>query len=231
MALQGASPIALPAGDRACRLTHTLQSVEIRKHLTYANVVATLALFVALGGGAYAVSNIASGDIKNDTIRSADLRDRKAVKGADVKRDALGGKEIAEQSLDAARFVRIAGDEPGACDPSSTALIDCAAVTIDFARRSRLLAFATGGQRSASGDAKAECEVQVDGTSTALRANPGEQGFSNTAISATNGFARTLLTPDPLAAGTHEVSLACNEVEADVRIEDPTIAAIAIATK
>jgi hypothetical protein len=205
--------------------------MKIRKHLTYANVVATMALFIALGGGAYAVSKVTSGEIKNDTIRSADLRDRKAVKGADVKRDALGGKEIAEQSLDASRFLRVSGDEPGACDPSSSAFVECASVTINLARRSRVLAIATGGQRSAAGAAKAECEIQVDGVSTALRANPGDAGSPNTSASATNGFARTLVTAEPVAEGTHEVALACNEVESDVRIEDPTIAAIAIATK
>jgi hypothetical protein len=231
MALQGASPVALPAGDRACRLTHTLQSVEIRKHLTYANVVATLALFVALGGGAYAVSNITSGDIKNDSIRSADLRDRKAVKGADVKRDALGGKEIAERSLDAARFVRIAGEEPGACDPSSSAFIDCAAVTIELTRRSRIIAIATGGQRSEGSQAKAVCEVRIDGAPTPISATPGEESLPNTSPLATNGFARTLVTPEPLAAGPHEVALACNQGLGDVRIQHPTIAAIAIATK
>jgi hypothetical protein len=204
--------------------------MKIRQHLTYANVVATLALFIALGGGAYAVSQVTSGEIKNNTIKSADLRDRKAVKGSDVRRDTLGAKEIAEQSLDASRFLRVAGDEPGACDPSSSAFIECADVTIDVARRSRVLVVTTGGQRSAVGEAKAECEVQVDGVSTALRANPGEEGSSNTSASATNGFARTLVTPDPVARGTHEIALACNEVEADVRIEDPTIAAVSIGT-
>jgi hypothetical protein len=174
---------------------------------------------------------VTSGEIKNETIKSADLRDRKAVKASDVKRNTLRGKEIDEQSLDASAFVRVAGQEPGACDPSSLTFVECAAVRVKLNHRSRLLAIATGGQRSAVGDAKAECEIQVDGASTPLRANPGEEGSSDTSASATNGFARTILTPDPVAAGTHEVALACNEVEPDVRVEDPTIAAIAIATK
>src|SRR4051812_8329599 len=54
-----------------------------RKHLTYANVTASVALFVALGGGAYAAATIRSGnvvdgsltggDVKNESIRSVDV--------------------------------------------------------------------------------------------------------------------------------------------------------------
>jgi hypothetical protein len=204
--------------------------VEIRKHLTYANVVATMALFLALGGGAYAVSNISSGDIKNDAIRSVDLRDRKAVKGPDVKRDALGGKEIAEQALDASRFAPVSGSEPGACNPESSTFVDCAVTTIKLSRPSRLLVVATGGQRSEGGVADASCEVRVDDAPTAIDANPGEEATDNTSANATNGFARTLVTA-PLGARVHDVSLACNEGLGDVRIQHPTIAAIAIATK
>jgi len=54
------------------------------KHVSYANVTASLALFVALGGGAYAAATIdgkdvvngslTGGDIKNESIRSKDVR-------------------------------------------------------------------------------------------------------------------------------------------------------------
>jgi hypothetical protein len=48
--------------------------VRIRRHLTYANVTATLARFLALGGGAYAIDGVHSREIANGTIRSIDLR-------------------------------------------------------------------------------------------------------------------------------------------------------------
>ena len=60
----------------------------MRDRLTYSNVVATLALFVALGGTGYAAATITSSDIKNRTI-----------KGGDVKKNALGGTEINERKL------------------------------------------------------------------------------------------------------------------------------------
>jgi hypothetical protein len=206
--------------------------MKLRKHLSYANVVATVALFAALGGGAYAVTQITSDEIKNETIRSADLRDRKAVKGSDVKRNALGGKEIAEQSLDASRFAPVAGREAGGCNPESSAFVDCATVMIRLPRSSRILAIATGGQVSDSGaGAKASCQVRIDDVATSLSGNPGEEGTDNTSDLATNGFARTVVTPEPVASGTHEIALSCNQGLGEVRIEDPTIAAIAITAK
>jgi hypothetical protein len=59
-----------------------------RARLTYANVVATLALFVALGGTGYAASQITSRDVKN-----------RSLKGADVKKNTLTGTEVNESKL------------------------------------------------------------------------------------------------------------------------------------
>jgi hypothetical protein len=54
---------------------------RIRRHLTYANVIATLALFLAFGGGAYAAiklpkNSVTSKQIKNDSITSPKVKDR-----------------------------------------------------------------------------------------------------------------------------------------------------------
>ena len=67
--------------------------MKIRRHFTYANVTATLALLLALGGGAaYAVDKINSRDVVNGSIRSVDLKNHKAVRGIDVKRNTLTGQ-------------------------------------------------------------------------------------------------------------------------------------------
>ena len=92
-------------------------NVRIRRHLSYANVTATVALFVALGGGAYAIDKVHSHDIANGTIRSIDLKNRKAVHAADVKHNGLTGEQIKEPTLDASSFARVAGDEPVDCNP------------------------------------------------------------------------------------------------------------------
>ena len=60
--------------------------------------VALLALFMAMGGSAYALV-ITSGSIKNNTIRSADVRNR-ALLGKDMRSSGVGGRAIKESSLD-----------------------------------------------------------------------------------------------------------------------------------
>jgi hypothetical protein len=61
---------------------------HLRDRLTYANVVATLALFIALGGSSYAVSQISGSQIRNASIA-----------GKKLKRNTLGGKRIKESRL------------------------------------------------------------------------------------------------------------------------------------
>jgi hypothetical protein len=76
--------------------------------LSYSNVTATAALFVALGGTSYAVVSIDSGDVVDNSLRSADLRDKtvrsrdirdRTVRARDVRRNTLGGGVIKESAL------------------------------------------------------------------------------------------------------------------------------------
>ena len=63
-----------------------------------AMAVALLALFMAMGGSAYALV-VTSGSIKNNTIRSVDVRNG-GLLGKDVRRDGLGGRAIKESTLE-----------------------------------------------------------------------------------------------------------------------------------
>lgn len=71
--------------------------------LTYANVVATLALFLALGGGTAAVAlqgrnTVDSGDIINQEVKSPDLRNG-GVRSVDVRNGRLAGIDVAPNTL------------------------------------------------------------------------------------------------------------------------------------
>jgi hypothetical protein len=80
----------------------------LRRRISYANVVATLALFVALGGTSYAVIHVSSDDvtdnslrsvdIRNNTIRSRDVTDH-TLRARDLRRNSLGSGAIKESSL------------------------------------------------------------------------------------------------------------------------------------
>ena len=61
---------------------------KLRQHVTYANVVATAALFIALGGSSYAAL----------TISGRNIRDR-SIAGKKIKRNTLTGREIRESRL------------------------------------------------------------------------------------------------------------------------------------
>src|SRR3954447_8945409 len=60
---------------------------KITKQLTYANVMATLAVFMVLGGGAYAASklpknSVTSGQVKDRSLVAKDFKSGQLPKGA-----------------------------------------------------------------------------------------------------------------------------------------------------
>ena len=63
--------------------------LRLRSFVTFSNVIALCALFVALGGTSYAVTRITSKQIKNNSIRSVDIKNR-AIKSRDIARGVIG---------------------------------------------------------------------------------------------------------------------------------------------
>ena len=61
---------------------------SLRSRLTYANVMSTLAVFIALGGSSYAAVSLNGRDLKH-----------RSVPGTKIKRNALTGVEIRESKL------------------------------------------------------------------------------------------------------------------------------------
>jgi hypothetical protein len=81
---------------------------KILGRLTYANVVATLALFLALGGVSYGALRIKSRDLVNNTVRTQDLRNNnirskdirnRTIVGRDVLTSTITGLQVRETSL------------------------------------------------------------------------------------------------------------------------------------
>src|ERR687886_735489 len=70
----------------------------LRDRLTYANVMATIAVFIALGGSGYAATKINGKNIKNKSISGKKLKNRTITRGK-VKKNTLTGAEINESSL------------------------------------------------------------------------------------------------------------------------------------
>jgi hypothetical protein len=86
-----------------------------RRRPSPALAVAVLALFVALGGSAYALS-ITGGDVVNGSLTGADIRNRsltqsdlrgRALKGTLMIKDSVGYNAVKEQVLDASKFKQV----------------------------------------------------------------------------------------------------------------------------
>lgn len=71
---------------------------RIRHHVTYANVMASLAVFIALGGTGYAALRVGSDEIADNSVRGKDIRNRTLTQ-KDVRRNALTGAAIKESRL------------------------------------------------------------------------------------------------------------------------------------
>lgn len=75
----------------------------MRRHLTFANIVSMLALFIALGGVSWAAAtlpknSVGSKQIKKNAVTNAKIK-RNAITGSKVKSNTLGGSDINESSL------------------------------------------------------------------------------------------------------------------------------------
>jgi len=91
----------------------------LRRRPSPALVVATTALFVALGGSAYALtitgSNVVNGsltgaDVKNRSLTQSDLKGR-ALKGALMIKDSVGYNAVKEQVLDASKLKQVSSSK------------------------------------------------------------------------------------------------------------------------
>jgi hypothetical protein len=61
----------------------------MRRRLTYSNVMATIAVFIALGGSSYAVTRISGSQLKNNSVPGKKLK-RNTIGGAKIKESRLG---------------------------------------------------------------------------------------------------------------------------------------------
>jgi hypothetical protein len=93
-----------------------------RLHLrrpSHGTVVAYLALFVALGGSAYAAATIGPSNIKNDAVRSRHIKDG-AVKNPDLGANSVGTGKVLDNTLTGADINELTlGKVPSAANADS----------------------------------------------------------------------------------------------------------------
>ena len=78
---------------------------KIRARATYANVTATLALFIALGGTSYAVAalprnSVGPAQLRPNAVGSSEIR-KQAVRSSDIGNGAIRLRDVSESTRDA----------------------------------------------------------------------------------------------------------------------------------
>jgi hypothetical protein len=92
---------------------------RIRQHLTYANVISTLCLFLILSGGTavalHGSNSVFSDDIVNGEVKTQDISDTDGVSSADVRDDSFkdGGLQAADLRPDSVGETEIASSAVG----------------------------------------------------------------------------------------------------------------------
>ena len=95
---------------------------RLRRRLTYANVMSTIAVFAVLaGGGAYAASKIGSQEIKKNAVRAKHIKAGN-VKASDIATAAVDSAKVADESLTGADVAEATlGQVPSAANAASAA--------------------------------------------------------------------------------------------------------------
>jgi hypothetical protein len=126
----------------ACTVAPTIQGGAVRKlklrRPSHGTAVAYAALFVALGGTAYAANTVGSSDIINESILSEDIKDLEvkstdianaAVNNSKLKNNAVGTAKVTDESLtsqdlgpDSVSTSEIAIDGVGALEISNNSI-------------------------------------------------------------------------------------------------------------
>lgn len=185
----------------------TLSRLRLRPHLSYANVIATLALLLSLSGGAYAAAKVGAQDIKRNAVRSKHIAAGQ-VRAGEVRDGALRGRHLRANSVTGAQI-----DESTLGPVSEAQQADNAAAlegqTADEVRSG--LVEGTGSVRSIYGEPVSLNPVffEVDGIRLIATCGPSASGFEFGNLSGTTArlFNQTAGTVQDVGTGG-SVSLA-----------------------
>ena len=201
---------------------------QLRKRLTYANVMSTLAVFLTLGTGtAYATHLIVnSSDVVNESLVSADLKNGAAVKAVDVGSNALTGGTIAESTLAQVPSATLGGlgrsaatpNGEAACDPTGATFVRCVSLTMTLPQPARVL---LNGRISASTHivnrfGNAECRWGGVVTSGTVRDYDDITELSLVGLTGA------------LPAGTYTFAIECSDYNAVMDYSDAWVTGVAI---
>jgi hypothetical protein len=189
--------------------------------------MSTVALFVALGGGAYAFSlgkdSVGPRQIADGAVGSPEVKDG-SLRGKDIRKNSVTGRQVSEDSLRLPLAATSSASVPAFfCDLSAPGTTACGRITLKTRTRGRILAFAGGTITPPSGNVGlASCSLVVDGARVAQAGNLSEGQPRDFALSGVSAR---------LAAGDHEIAVNCERSSIDPvsRIDGESLSALLVA--
>jgi hypothetical protein len=116
----------------------TRHLARVRARLSYANVTATLALFIALGGTTYAAATLPRNSVGNAQLRSNSVTAAKirggAVRSSEIRDRSVGLRDISTSARTSLRGTQGAQGPAGPAGPAGPGTGDRAAVTLGGAK-------------------------------------------------------------------------------------------------
>ena len=125
---------------------------EVHRHLSYANVMSSIAVFAVLGGGAWAASKIDTADIQNGAVTKKKLH-RNAVTGAKLRESSLAAvpqadsADVASIGVSPLAYAHVAAD--GTVDRANSRGVTNANILDDLGRAGTYCVTGLAGVKSA----------------------------------------------------------------------------------
>jgi hypothetical protein len=214
---------------------------HIRKRLTYANVMSSIAVFLILGGAtafaALGKNSVGSKQLKKNAVTTAKIK-KDAVTAAKIKDGSLLGTDFAAGQLPAGpkgdtgpkgdvgpTFGR---SETGSCNPTSTTFVTCASTgSIKLPTSGRVLLIGTSSwdNNLSAAPNSGQCQLSADGNVV----GPSGQDFGEATTTHSIGEGGTIAVNGVsgiLSAGDHTFQLVCNETQTDVFLTESSVSAV-----
>jgi hypothetical protein len=213
---------------------------QIKKRLTYANVMSSIAVFLVLGGA----TAIAAGQLGKNSVGSKQLK-KNAVTAAKIKKNAVTGAKVKAGSLTASNFA--AGQLPagpkgdkgapgpsfgafgnGGCGSLEEPFETCASTgTVNLPSAGHVLLIASA-EWDNDGDgtppSAGECRLSVDGSPLSREIAFGEATVTHD-INESGSISMNWIT-NPLSAGSHSFAFECREETETVYVSEAMLSAV-----
>jgi|GEM_PF-2481773 len=215
---------------------------KLRERLTFANIVALIALFVALGGTVYAANKINGKNIKKNSIPGNRIK-KGTLTGTQVKSSTLGTVPSATNASNAATLngqpssaflasngVRADGEAISKPIDNFTTASYTDIVAKSFTAPSAGVVFVTGSVATEADNSLAEegelqFRLTVDGTAVSQNNNFAHSISTNTKVNMEDNSGTTSIVT-PISAGSHTVALQARETGGGDFIEGREVSAI-----